>query len=47
MKILKNIDFMGLFHEVKKMTTNYRRWNDICDYIEQCLDIMEEKLDRA
>ena len=33
-----------LFEEVKKMTTNYRVWNDVCDYINQCFDIMEEKM---
>lgn len=36
-----------LFNEVKKMTTNYRRWDDITEYIEQCFDIMEEKMARA
>lgn len=47
MEILKNIDSFDLFDEVKKMTGNYRKWNDICDYIEQCFDIMEEKLANA
>ena len=46
-KILKNTDSFDLFDEVKKMTGNYRKWNDICDYIEQCFDIMEEKLANA
>lgn len=35
----------GLWEEVKKLTTNYRRWDDIYDYIEQCIDIMEEKIE--
>lgn len=47
MEILKNVSDMELFDEVKKLTSNYRRWNDLCDYIEQCFDIMEEKLARA
>lgn len=47
LEVLKNADCMALFDEVKKLTTNYRKWNDICEYIEQCLDIMEEKLARA
>jgi hypothetical protein len=47
MEILKNTDEFSLFDEVKKMTTNYRRWNDITDYIEQCFDIMEEKIAKA
>ena len=40
-------DCFGLWDEVKKLTTNYRRWNDLCDYIGQCFDIMEEKLANA
>ena len=47
MEVLKNTDSFDLFDEVKKMTSNYRRWNDICDYIEQCFDIMEEKMQNA
>ena len=45
MKILKNTE--DLFNEVKKMTSNYRRWNDVCEYIEQCFDIMEERMKNA
>ena len=44
MKILKNLNDFELFEEVKKLTSNYRKWNDICDYIEQCFDIMEDKI---
>ena len=47
MEILKNTDEWGQFEEVKHLTTNYRRWNDICEYIDQCFDIMEEKMGRA
>lgn len=47
MEVLKNTDSFDLLDEVKKLTTNYRRWNDICEYIEQCFDIMEEKIERA
>jgi hypothetical protein len=47
METLKNTDSFYLFDEVKKMTSNYRRWNDICEYIEQCFDIMEEKMANA
>lgn len=42
LNILENTD--NLFEEVTKMTTNYRKWNLICDYIEQCLDIMRDKM---
>lgn len=44
METLKNTDSFDLFDEVTKMTSNYRKWNLICDYIEQCFDIMEEKM---
>ena len=47
MNVLKNVDSFDLFEEVKKMTTNYRKWNDITDYIDQCFDIMEFKFNRA
>lgn len=47
MEILKNTNDFDLFDEVKKMTSNYRIWNDICEYIEQCFDIMEEKMENA
>lgn len=47
LETLKNIDSFNLFDEVKKMTTNYRVWNIVCDYIEQCLDILEEKMQNA
>ena len=41
---LRNLDSFDLFNEVKKMTSNYRKWDHITDYIEQCFDIMEERL---
>lgn len=46
---LKKIDPCGmeLFQEVKKMTTNYRKWEDVTDYIAQCFDIMEERMQNA
>lgn len=47
MEELKNTDEFDLFDVVKKMTSNYRKWNDICEYIEQCFDIMEDKMARA
>lgn len=42
--IMNTSSGFDLFEEVKKMTTNYRVWNDVCDYINQCFDIMEEKM---
>lgn len=37
-------DCMEVFEMVKKLTSNYRKWNDVTDYIEQCMDIMETKM---
>lgn len=42
-KLVKEDDPFGLFEEVKKLTSNYRKWNELCDYIEQCVDIMRFK----
>lgn len=47
LETIKNLDCFDLFDEVKKMTSNYRKWNDVTDYIEQCLDIMEERMANA
>lgn len=46
---LKALELCGMevFNEVKKMTTNYRVWNDVVDYIEQCFDIMQERMEQA
>lgn len=40
-------DGMELFNEVKKLTSNYRRWDLLVDYVEQCIDIMQERLNNA
>lgn len=34
----------GIYEQVKKLTTNYRVWNAVTEYIEQCFDILEDKL---
>lgn len=47
MEVLRNTDEFEVFDEVKKMTSNYRKWSEICDYINQCFDVMEDKLARA
>ena len=41
---IKELNGCELFNEVKKMTSNYRKWDEVTDYIEQCFDIMEENL---
>ena len=40
-------DCFGVYDQVKKLTTNYRVWNDVADYIEQCFDIIDSKLAAA
>ena len=45
-KYIDDIDF-GLYKEVQKLTTNYRKWDDITDYIGQCFDIMQERMSAA
>lgn len=49
METLKSLNpySMKTFEEVKKMTTNYRVWSIVTDYIEQCLDIMEDRFNKA
>ena len=32
---------------VKKMTTNYRVWNDVADCLDQCFDILKDKVSAA
>ena len=38
---LKTMDNWELYKQVRKMTTNYRLWNDLADYLTQCLDFVE------
>ena len=47
MEVLKNTSAFELFDEVKKLTSNYRIWNDVTEYIEDCFDIMEERMANA
>lgn len=44
---INNMDSSDIYEAIKKMTTNYRVWNDVTDYILQCFDIIEEKMSRA
>lgn len=44
---LKNAKTIEIWEEVKKLTTNYRVWDNVTDYIEQCFDIMEDKMANA
>lgn len=36
-----------IYEQVKKMTTNYRVWNDVADYLTECLDIITDKVENA
>lgn len=38
---------MDIFEQVKKMTSNYRVWNEVTDFIEQCSDIISDKMETA
>ena len=44
---LEMVDSFDLFDEVRKMTSNYRKWNIVCEFIEECYDIMKEKMANA
>lgn len=46
-KLLACEDCMDIFEQVKKMTSNYRVWNDVTDFIEQCSDIISDKMTAA
>lgn len=36
-----------VYEMVKKMTSNYRVWNDVTDYLEQCFDILTDRIAAA
>ena len=40
-------DSYNVFNVVAKRVSNYRRWNDVTDYICQCYDIMAEKIKKT
>ena len=41
------INGADIFEIVKKKVSNFRRWDEITEYIEQCSDIMQIKLRMA
>ena len=41
---VKNATSLELFKEVQKLTSNYHVWENVTDYIKECLDIIEEKI---
>lgn len=42
-----SLDAMDLWDQVKKLTSNYRVWSQVAEYIEQCADIILEKVNAA
>lgn len=38
---------MDIFNQVAKMTTNYRVWEKVTDYLVQCFDIITDKVENA
>lgn len=47
MRISSCDDDLAVWEIVKKLTSNYRVWNAVADYIDQCLGLMTEKLRAA
>jgi hypothetical protein len=47
LETLRDLDAYDLFEAVKKMTSNYRKWDVVTDYIYQCFDIIDDRLARA
>lgn len=44
---MKEMDCFEIYEAVKGLTSNYRKYNEVTDYIEQCMDIMESKIASA
>ena len=38
---------LDVYEQVKKMTTNYRVWNNVADYLTECLNIIADKVENA
>ena len=44
---LMSLDGLDRWEQVKKLTSNYRKWRELDDYIEQCGDIIASKMQAA
>ena len=44
---LMSLDGLDRWEQVKKLTSNYRKWRKLDDYIEQCGDIIASKMQAA
>lgn len=40
----RTMDLLEIFYEVKKLTSNYRRWNEVSEYICECFSFIEHRL---
>ena len=45
--IINATDTFERWEMVKKLTNNYRKWNDLDDLFEQCADLFIEKIEKA
>lgn len=41
---MKEMNCFEIYETVKGLTSNYRKHNEVTDYIEQCADIIESKI---
>ena len=41
---LKTVNYLEIYNEVQKLTSNYHVCENVTDYIMQCFDIIEEKM---
>lgn len=43
-KRLMLLEGIDRYNQVKRLTSNYRKWNEVTDYIAQCSDIIVSKM---
>ena len=43
----RTMDLLEVFYEVKKLTSNYRKWNEVSEYIFGCFNFIEYKLEEV
>lgn len=46
-KKVLNLNGMALWDQVRKLTSNFRQWDTVADYIGQCGDIIEAEIARV
>ena len=45
--IINATDIFERWEMIKKLTNNYRKWNELDDLFEQCADLFIEKIEKA